>query len=439
MKMPIVAIIGLPNVGKSTLFNRIVGSRKAIVHDEPGVTRDRHYSTADWNGKNFVLIDTGGYIPESKNEIELAMREQCVIAIEEADLILYVVDALQENSIFESVLTNQLRKTEKPIILVVNKVDDKSKEGLINDFYKIGFKNVIPISALGGRNIGDFLDSIINLLPKNEAVEEQIKSIKLAVIGKPNVGKSSFVNTLIGKKRTIVSSIPGTTRDSINTNFIFNSQQLTLIDTAGLVKRKRLKSSVEFYSTLRTIRSIEECDVAIIIFDATEELEKQNLQIVSMAAEQRKGIIIAVNKWDLIEKDTHTSLEFEKSLRKRLRFYNHIPIIFISALKNLRIQKAIQLSIDVYNESNKRVSTSQLNSKLIADIQRNPPSTKSGRDVKLNYVTQTKVAHPLFVFFANEPQMISDNYKNFLENRIRHHFGFDGVQIALLFKKKRKD
>lgn len=438
MKIPIVAIIGQPNVGKSTLFNRLIGSRKAIVHDEPGVTRDRHYSTSEWNGINFVLIDTGGYVPDSDDEIETAVREQSQIAMEEADILLYVVDVQMGITALDLALTKILRKTKRPILLTVNKVDTAEKESLDSEFYKMGFTNMISISALGGRNIGDYLDAVINLLPKKTLKVENPDTIKLAIIGRPNVGKSSFVNTLCGKQRSIVSAIPGTTRDSIDTNIKFKEHDLTLIDTAGLVKKKRLKSSVEFYSSLRTIRSVEECNVAIVLLDATEELESQNLHIVELAAEQNKGIVIAVNKWDLIKKDSYTLVEFEKSLKERLRKYNHIPIIFISAKNNQRVLKAIELAIQVYAETNKRISTSQLNLKLIADIQSHPPSTKTGRDVKLNYVTQTKTNNPLFIFFATEPESIATSYKNYLENRIRHHFGFEGVQISLLFKKKRK-
>lgn len=438
MSTHLIAIIGRPNVGKSTLFNRIVGSQDAIVHDQPGVTRDRHYASAEWSGKSFTLIDTGGFVPKSEDLFEKAIREQAHIALEEADDIIFVVDAKEGVTHIDKEIGNILRKSNKQVILVVNKVDNASAEYEAAQFHSLGLGEPISLSALGGRKIGDFLDAITKNVPENSEGEGVDTRLKLAVIGKPNVGKSSLVNAIIGKERTIVTPIPGTTRDPIDTLLKHYGEEIILIDTAGLIKKKRIRESVEFYSTVRTLKSIERCNVAVILFDASEELEHQDLRIVQSVIERNRGVVIAVNKWDLIEKDNSTTKKFEESIRQELRMYDYIPLVFISAKTKQRIFKVIELAKLVHAERSKRIATAELNKVLLADILHYPPSTKTGKDVKLNYVTQVKTLPPIFTFFANEPQLITDVYRRYLENKIREHWGFVGVPLALQFRRKRK-
>ncbi len=434
----LIAIIGRPNVGKSTLFNRILGAQNAIVHDQPGVTRDRHYATAEWSGKLFTLIDTGGFIPRSEEVFEKAIREQSKIAIDEADEVIFVVDGKEGVTPLDKEIAGILRKSNKRIVLTVNKVDSASAEYEAADFHRLGLGEPVSISALGGRNIGDFLDTLTEQIPDSSAPEVEDDQLKLAVIGKPNVGKSSLVNALIGEERSIVTPVPGTTRDPVDTVLKHFGEELLLIDTAGLIKKKRLHESVEFYSTVRTLKSIERCNVAIVLFDASEEIEKQDLKIIDSVVARNRGAIIGVNKWDLIEKDNSTAKKFEDAIREKLRMYDYIPLVFISAKTKQRIFKLIELAKQVHAERSKRVTTSELNRMLLADIQHYPPSTKTGKDVKLNYVTQVKTLPPIFTFFANEPQLITEAYKRYLENKIREHWGFSGVPLSLQFRKKRR-
>ncbi len=438
MSSHIIAIIGRPNVGKSTLFNRIVGSQDAIVHDQPGVTRDRHYALADWSGKSFTLIDTGGFVPKSEDLFEKAIREQAQIALEEADEIIFVVDAKEGINHVDKEIASILRRSNKEVILVANKVDNASAEYETAQFHSLGLGEPISLSALGGRKIGDFLDALTKNISTNDAVESEDTRLKLAVIGKPNVGKSSLVNAIIGEERSIVTPIAGTTRDPIDTVLKHYGEEILLIDTAGLIKKKRIRESVEFYSTVRTLKSIERCNVAVILFDANEELEHQDLRIVQSVIERNRGVVIAVNKWDLIEKDNSTTKKFEETIRQELRTYDYIPLVFISAKTKQRIFKVIELAKHVHAERSKRIATAELNKVLLADILHYPPSTKTGKDVKLNYVTQVKTLPPIFTFFANEPQLITDSYKRYLENKIREHWGFTGVPLTLQFRKKRR-
>ncbi|MDD8018106.1 MAG: ribosome biogenesis GTPase Der [Bacteroidota bacterium] len=431
------AIVGRPNVGKSLLFNRIIGAQNAIVHDEPGVTRDRHYAEGEWTGKKFTLIDTGGYVPDSDDVFEKAIREQSQIAIDEADKVLFVVDGKEGLTAFDKEIASILRKSRKKVTLVVNKIDFATLESEVGQFHRLGLGEPISVSALAGRKIGDFLDIITQDLPTN-LDDEKDDRLHLAIIGKPNVGKSSFVNAIIGHERTIVTPIAGTTRDPIDTLYKYMGEDLVLIDTAGLMRKSRIKHNIDFYSAIRTIKSIERCTVAIILFDASLPLEKQDLRIVQTVAEKNKGVIIAINKWDAIEKNSDSVKEYEKILRDKLRTYDYIPVIFISATTKQRIYKALDLAKEVHHNRSLRIPTSSLNEKLLHDVQRHPPSTKTGKDVKLNYVTQVKTHPPVFAFFANQPDMVSELYRRFLENRIRHHFGFDGVPLTLVFKHKRK-
>ncbi|HTR81657.1 MAG TPA: ribosome biogenesis GTPase Der [Bacteroidota bacterium] len=438
MSSYLIAIIGRPNVGKSTLFNRILGSQSAIVHDQPGVTRDRHYAVTEWSGKQFTLIDTGGFVPRSDEVFEKAIREQSHIAIEEADEILFVVDAQDGITPIDKEISAILRKSNKKVILAVNKVDSSAVEYEAAEFHRLGLGEPMSISALAGRNIGDFLDLLTENIPQNGATEETDERLKLAVIGKPNVGKSSLVNAIIGEDRSIVTPVPGTTRDPVDTQLKYHGEEIVLIDTAGLIKKKRLRESVEFYSTVRTLKSIERCNVAMVLFDASEKIEKQDLKIIDSVVERNRGAVIGVNKWDLIEKDNSTAKKFEETIREKLRTFDYIPLVFISAKTRQRVFKLIDLARQVHAERSKRISTSELNKVLLADIQHYPPSTKTGKDVKLNYVTQVKTLPPIFTFFANEPQLISESYRRYLENKIREHWGFTGVPLSLQFRRKRK-
>ncbi|MFN3134447.1 MAG: ribosome biogenesis GTPase Der [Candidatus Kryptonium sp.] len=433
----VIAIVGRPNVGKSTLFNRIIGERDAIVDPKSGVTRDRHYGTAEWNGKKFSIIDTGGYVPDSDNVFEAAIREQVQIAIDEADVIIFVVDAISGVTPIDIEIAKILRQTKKKVILAVNKIDNEKLELYSSQFYELGLGDPFPISALHGRKVGDFLDEVVKDLPEvSEEIQNVENQIKVAIVGQPNVGKSSFVNAVLGENRIIVTDIPGTTRDSIDTFLEYNGVNFVLIDTAGLRKRSKIKESIEFYSAIRALKALERCDVAVVMLDATCGLERQDLRIIGEAGDLKKGIIIAVNKWDLIEKDSNTALEYEHALKERLKVFDYVPILFISAKTKQRIFKVLDFAKIVYEERNKKVKTSELNKVLFPIVKETPPPAVSGREIKIKYVTQVKTAPPVFAFFANFPDDIPEHYKRFLENKIREHFGFIGVPLTIVFKKK---
>jgi GTP-binding protein len=436
MSQWLVAIVGRPNVGKSTLFNRIIGQRNAIVHDMPGVTRDRHYAEAEWAGKQITLVDTGGFVPASEDIIESAIREQAQIAIEEADLVMFVVDVREGLLPEDSEIADVLRKASKKVVLVVNKVDSEKGEASLGEFYKLGLGEPIPASALVGRRVGDLLDVITHDIPGGATDEQDDPRLKIAIIGKPNVGKSSFVNALLQEDRHIVTDMPGTTRDPIDAILRYHGEELLLVDTAGLKRKSKIKESVEFYSAVRTLKSIERCDIAVVLLDATQGLEHQDLRIIETALERKRALVLAVNKWDLIEKDDQTARAYEKALEEKLRIYNFLPIIFISALTKQRIYKVIELVKTVDAEQNKRIPTSELNDLLGNDIKTYPPRSRSGKEIKINYVTQVKTKPPVFAFFCNEPKLIDDTYRRYLENRIREHFTFRGVPVSLSFKQK---
>ncbi len=434
----IVAIVGRPNVGKSTLFNRIIGKRDAIVDPKSGVTRDRHYGSAEWNGKKFTIIDTGGYVPDSDDVFETAIREQVQIAIEEADVVVFVVDAVTGITPIDVEIAKILRRSKKKVILAVNKIDNEKLEPHLLQFYELGLGEPFAISALHGRKVGDFLDEVVRDFPEKteELIEENKNQIKIAIVGQPNVGKSSFVNAILGENRVIVSDIPGTTRDSIDTIFEYNGTEFVLIDTAGLKKRSKIRESIEFYSAVRALKAIERCDVAVVMLDATCGLERQDLRVIGEAADLKKGIVIAVNKWDLIEKESNTALEYERALRSRLSVFDYVPILFISAKTKKRIFKVLELAKVVNDERNKRIKTSELNKVLFPIVKETPPPAVSGKEIKVKYVTQVKASPPVFAFFANFPDDIPEHYKRFLENKIREHFGFVGVPLTIVFKKK---
>lgn len=456
----IVAIIGRPNVGKSTLFNRLIGRKVAIVHDSPGVTRDRNYGEVQWNGKKFFLIDTGGYVPDSKDTFESAIREQVKISIDEADIILFVVDALSGVTPLDMDIAGILRKEsnkkqnkEKKIFLVVNKVDNINKEPAASDFYKLGFPDPIDVSALIGRKSGDLLD-IISSSISPDLVEQNIAPIKFAIIGKPNVGKSSISNAITQTNRNIVTDIPGTTRDSIDTKIKFYGQEITLIDTAGLRKKSKIKKaeSLEYFSAIRTQKSLEKCDVAIIVIDATTiitklqkssdfdlatfKLNREDVEIISEAVRMKKGIQVVVNKWDLIAKDSDSAKLFEKKIKEHLKTYYYLPFLFVSALTKQRVSKILESAMKVFNERNKEIKTAVLNSRLNKIIKDTPPTGKTRREIKINYITQLGFGPPVFGFFTNLPSEVEENYKRFLESKIRNIFGFEGVPLTLVFKKK---
>lgn len=435
MPQRLVAIVGRPNVGKSTFFNRILGGRDAIVHDTPGVTRDRNYAVTEWAGKPFILVDTGGFVPASEDIIETAIREQAQIAIEEADVVLFLVDGPAGLVPADRDIADILRRSNKKIILIVNKMDSEGKEAALGEFYRLGLGDPIPTSALLGRRIGDLLDLVVRDIPESET-EEIDPRLKIAIIGKPNVGKSSLVNALLGENRHIVTEIPGTTRDPIDAILKYHGEEILLVDTAGLRRRSKIKESIEFYSTIRTLKSIERCDVAVVLLDAKQGSEHQDLRIIETVVERKRGIVIAVNKWDLIEKDERTAILYEKALKERLRLYDYIPVIFISALTKQRIFKIIELVKTVDVEQNRRIATKELNTTLAQDIEHFPPRSRSGKEIKIKYVTQVKTKPPVFAFFCNEPKLVDSSYRRYLENRIRSHFTFRGVPVLISFKKK---
>jgi GTP-binding protein len=450
----VVVIVGRPNVGKSTLFNRIVGKRVAIVHKTSGVTRDRNYEEAEWTGKKFFLIDTGGFIPDSEEKFDKAIREQILIAVEEADIILFTLDAFSGIHPSDYEIANLLRKhvKNKKIILIANKVDNIARDLGSVDFYSLGLGEPIGISALSGRNVGDLLDIITKDF--SEFVEIEDERIKFSVVGRPNSGKSSIINAILNEDRNIVTDIPGTTRDSIDSVIKFYGEEIVLIDTAGLRRRSKIKKSeaLEFFSTVRTYKAIQRCDVAILVIDAkllietmnkssnlklaVFKLDKSDVRIIEDVINYKKGLLIVINKWDLIEKDTKTSKIFEQKITEHLKSYTFMKFVFISALTKQRIHRVIEEAKIIYDERNKFIKTSLLNEKLLNEIKVTPPSSVKGREVKINYITQLKSAPIIFAFFANEPKLIKDNYKKFLEKKIRKHFGFKGVPVGLVFKKK---
>jgi GTP-binding protein len=437
MRIPIVVIVGRPNVGKSTLFNRLVGKKGAIVHDISGVTRDRNYGDVEWDGKEFQLIDTGGYVPNSSDLFETAIREQVEIAINDADKILFLTDVRTGINPLDIEMAELLRSSNKKFFLLVNKVDSENFEPAVAEFYSLGIPNVYPISALAGRKIGDFLEELTSDFLPASAEEEGDPRLKIAIVGRPNVGKSSLANALLGYDRSIVTNIPGTTRDSINSILKYYGQEIILIDTAGLRKKKRIEESIEFYSTVRTLKAIGECDVAVIMVDSQLGVENQDQKIIDEAVRRRKGIIIAVNKWDLIEKDSKSVKEYEDNISDNLGSIDYAPVIFISALTKKRIFKLIELCININAERKKKIPTNQLNDVLLPEISKMPPpSTGTGKEVKIKYITQGGLHYPVFIFFCNYPKQIPEHYKRFLENLLRKHFGFTGVPFTITFRQK---
>lgn len=434
--LPVVSIVGRPNVGKSTIFNRLIGERKAIVHDEYGVTRDRHYGESYWNGRDFTVIDTGGYLPDEMDVMVVGIREQVHIALEESDVVLFVVDADTGMNTLDKSVANLLRQQEKPVLVVSNKADNDARRLNSTEFYELGFEDLFPISAISGTGTGELLDRVVELLPESTP-EEDDPAPKLAFVGRPNVGKSSLLNALLNDERSIVTDIAGTTRDTINSKFSFNGKDYILVDTAGLRKRVKVKENIEFYSTVRTERAIRECDIAVLILDAVRGFEDQDKRVLREAEKFNKGLIIVLNKWDLIEdKDTNTVKEFEDYIKESVPQLDYVPILTISAINKKRIHKVIELADTVIEERAKQISTSELNNFLEGILRDRPLPMKRGRQLKIQYMTQVKNDPPVFKFFMNNPQDMPPNYRRYIENKIRNKYQFTGVPITMVFRQK---
>lgn len=431
----IVAIVGRPNVGKSTLFNRLTDSREAIVDETSGVTRDRNYGTASWNGVDFSVIDTGGYVEKSDDIFEGEINKQVKLAIEEADIILFMVDVATGIHDLDSAVASMLRRVDKKIILVVNKVDNNERYVDATEFYSLGLGEYFPISSANGSGTGDLLDEIVKSLPSEEPqVAPDLP--RVAIVGRPNVGKSSLVNSLLGEERNIVTPIAGTTRDSIYTRYNKFNHDFLLVDTAGLRKKGKVSEDIEFYSVMRAVRTIENSDICLLLIDATRGLEAQDLNILSLIQKNNKGMIVLVNKWDLVEKDNNTAALVEKEIRERTAPFTDYPVLFISAINKQRIHKVLELIEQVNTNRNRKISTSELNEVMLGIVSNNPPPSLKGKYVKIKYVTQLPVYTPTFAFFCNLPQYIREPYKRFLENRLREKYDFSGVPIRIYFRKK---
>ena len=435
--MSLVAIVGRPNVRKSTLFNRIIQERHAIVEAEPGVTRDRLYAKGEWAGKNFDLVDTGGIVPHSEELFDRAIREQAMLAIEEADSIVFVVDAMDGITPTDREIADLLRTANKPITLVVNKCDSHQHDINATEFYELGLGEPFPISAMSGRSTGEFLDQVVE--PLANVSDEDDDRLKIAIVGRPNVGKSSLTNALLGEERMVVTPIAGTTRDAIDSVVKYYGEEIVLIDTAGLRRRSNIKESVELYSTMRTARAIDRCDVAIVMLDAELGLEAQDKRIISQVVEARKGLIIAVNKWDLIEKDTHTAGKMDTKIKEELRTVDYAPVIFISAVTKQRISKILDMAKEIQVRREARIPTHELNDRLIDMLDRTPPPNVRGRDLRINYATQVKTEPPVFAFFLNFPDLLPDSYKRYIERQLRKIYPLEGVPISFVFRKKNRD
>jgi GTPase len=432
-----VAIVGRPNVGKSTFFNRLLEQRKAIVEDTPGVTRDRQYGVAEWNGKSFNVIDTGGFVPYSKDVFESEIRKQVAIAVEEASAIIFMVDVTTGITDLDEAVADLLRRSTKPIFVVVNKVDNHQRQLEATEFYSLGFPNVYFVSSISGSGTGDLLDAVTAVIPLDIPTGEEEKQLpRFAIIGQPNVGKSSLLNALVGAERTIVSDIAGTTRDTIHTYYNLFNKEFILIDTAGIRRKTKVHEDIEFYSVIRAIKALDEADVCLLILDAEKGVAAQDLNIFSLAARKGKGLVVLVNKWDLIEKDTHTAKEFEKELKERFAPFTDVPVLFISAKEKTRINKAMEIALEVYENRQRKIPTAKLNEILLKAIESYHPPVIRGNPVKIKYVTQLPTVVPSFAFFCNYPDDIKQPYKNYLENQVRQHFNFKGVPVRIFFRKK---
>ena len=430
----IIAIVGRPNVGKSTLFNRLIQRREAIVDSVSGVTRDRHYGKGDWNGKEFSVIDTGGYVVGSDDIFESEIDHQVELAIDEADVILFMVDVDSGITSMDSEISDLLRKVNKPVFLVVNKVDNSSRINDVNEFYSLGFKELYPIASSNGFGTGELLDDVVKLFKDENEVLDDVP--RFAVVGRPNAGKSSFINALIGENRNIVTEIPGTTRDSINTRYNRFGFEFDLVDTAGIRKKSKVKENLEFYSVMRSVRAIENSDVCIILFDVSRGFDTQVKNIFWLCERNKKGIVLIANKWDLIEKSTNSTKQYENIIKKEIEPFTDVNIIFVSTLNKQRIHKAIETAVKVFKGRSEKIKTRKLNDILLPIIAKYPPPAIKGKYVKIKYITQLPTIHPQFAFFCNLPQYVKEPYKRFLENKIRENFDFTGVPVTIFLRKK---
>ena len=430
----IVAIVGRPNVGKSTFFNRLIKKREAIVDAVSGVTRDRHYGQSDWNGIEFSLIDTGGYLEGSEDIFQKEIDKQVNLAIEEADAILFMVDLVEGLTGMDETIAQLLRRSQKPVFLTANKGDYSKITESIIEFYALGYEHIYPVSAINGSGTGELLDELVRVLPEQGETENNLP--RFAVVGRPNAGKSSFINALIGEERYIVTDIAGTTRDSIDTKYNRFGFEFNLVDTAGIRKKSKVKEDIEFYSVMRSIRAIEYCDICLLLVDATRGFDGQVQNIFWLAHRNNKGIVILVNKWDLVEKETKSSKLFEKQIKEKTAPFVDVPIVFISTLNKQRIFKAIETAVTVYNYRSNRIPTRKLNNILLPIIESRPPPSFKGKFVKIKFCTQLPTPHPQFAFFCNLPKYVKEPYKRFLENKIRELFEFNGVPLQLFFRKK---
>lgn len=437
MSLPTVAIVGRPNVGKSSLFNRFLQKKIAVVEETAGVTRDRNYAVCDWAGQEFYLVDTGGIVPGSSDLMEKLITDQTDFAINESDLILFLVDTQVGVDTIDLKIARSLKKEERKVLLVANKADNTQAEMEIYEFMKLGLGEPIPVSATVGLGVGELLDKVIETLPQEETdLTEEEKPIRIALVGRPNVGKSSFINKLVGQERLIVSPIAGTTRDSVDTPFEYEGQRYTLIDTAGLRRKYKVRESIEFYTNLRTDRALETCDVAIVLVDATEKVSNQDQRVLEKVISIRRPAILAVNKWDLIEKDTHTAEEFTRDINDAISKNAYLPIIYISALTGQRLGKVISMVKEIHSENYRRIPTAELNNFLEKVTNRTHPPARKGKYIRFFYLTQSEVSPPTFIFFSNYPELVDKSYISFLSNQIRKEFGFTGIPIRLKFRKK---
>jgi GTP-binding protein len=431
-----VAIVGRPNVGKSTFFNRLLEQRKAIVDDVSGVTRDRQYGVAEWAGKSFNLIDTGGFVPDSEDIFETEIRKQVLIALEEANALIFMVDAATGITGLDEAMADVLRRTTKPVFLAVNKVDNSERLLEAAEFYSLGFDEIYFLSSMTGSGTGELLDALTAQIKEEQTIPEEEGLPKFAIIGQPNVGKSSLLNALIGQERTIVSDIAGTTRDTIHTRYNLFKKDFVLIDTAGIRRKTKVQEDLEFYSVIRAIKAMDEADVCLLMLDASKGITAQDLNIFSLAVKKGKGIVVLVNKWDVVEKETNTAKEYEKELKQRLAPFTDVPILFISVIDKTRIFRAVESALEVYENRQRKVTTSQLNEVMLQAVEAYHPPVVRGAPLKIKYVTQLPTQVPSFAFFCNFPDDVKQPYKNYLENKLRENFNFKGVPVRLFFRKK---
>lgn len=431
-----VAIVGRPNVGKSTFFNRLLEQRKAIVDDVSGVTRDRQYGLAEWIGKSFNVVDTGGFVPRSDDVFEKEIKKQVLIAVEEANAIIFIVDAATGITDLDEAMADVLRRSSKPVLLAVNKVDNHDRLLEATEFYGLGFDDIFFISSMTGSGTGELLDALVALMADDSASELDASLPKFAIMGQPNVGKSSLLNAMVGQERTIVSDIAGTTRDTIHTHYNLFQKEFILIDTAGIRRKTKVHEDLEFYSVIRAINAMDEADVCLLLLDATKGITAQDLSLFGMAAKKGKGIVLLVNKWDLAEKETNTARDYEKEVKKRIAPFTDVPVLFISATEKTRIFKVIEVALEVYNNKQQKISTSQLNEVMLKAIEAYHPPVVRGNPIRIKFVTQLPTNVPSFAFFCNYPEEVKEPYKNYLENQLRQNFNFTGVPVRIFFRKK---